>query len=222
MGAVIDPSWARGIDVNHFHPVVDWDALPPGLAMFAAKATDDSRQLGFVDPTLAAHRDGARARGFDLVTYYHVAGPGDGAEAVQRVLAAVGKLAPNEGIALDIERGPASEITIDYVEAFYAELERQGACTGHDLGYWSAGVWALMGNPQWARASQVGLWAPRYKSAGQEPKLPPPWGAWTVWQWTDGGQTGDPYYCPGVGPCDASYFNGPRDALRAFVARPPF
>lgn len=209
----IDPTWAKGIDVSHFHPVKDWGAIPPDVVMLAAKATQGS---DFIDPTLAAHRTGARARGFDLVAYYHVCEPGDGAEDAERCAGVVGPLAPNECIVADSER--SALVDIGYLEAFYARLEALGLSKPFDHYYGSAGVYGLMGNPPWSRAARLGLWAPRYKSAGAPPKLPPPWSDYRIWQWTDGGQFGDPYSCPGVGPCDASVFKGPRPALQAWVA----
>ncbi len=39
--------------------------------------------------------------------------------------------------------------------------------------------------------------------------------AWTFWQWTDG--TSPPHTTPGVGQCDANYFYGDVEALRAYA-----
>lgn len=192
--------------------------IPADVVMFGAKATEGD---GVNDAAFEFHRDGARARGFDLTCWYHVARPGDPAAHAQRLAGVVGPLQPGECLVLDTERG--SRVDVIYTEGFYAELERLGATTPHDLYYGSAGVWTLMQARGWPRAAtgKVGLWAPRYKSGGEPPHLPPPWSDWRAWQWTDGGQTGDPYSCPGVGPCDANVFNGDRAALQAWIAGQP-
>lgn len=210
---MIDPTWAKAIDVSHWDPVHDFSAIPADVVIFGAKVSEGN---DVEDNMLGFHRDGARARGFDLVTYYHVARPGDPVAQAQRAAALVGPLAPGECMVLDTERG--SRVDLPFIEAVYAEWERLGVAAW--LYYGSAGVWTLMNARGWPRAAtgKVGLWAPRYKSAGAPPHLPPAWSDWTLWQWTDGGQTGDPYSCPGVGACDASYFNGDRAALQARVA----
>lgn len=215
---MIDPTWAKGIDVSHWDAVHDFSAIPPDVVMFGAKATEGDDET---DKMFAYHRDGARAREFKLVTYYHVAHHGDPAAHAQRIASVIGPLMPNECIVLDTERG--SRVDIPYCEGFYTELEELGLSRPFDLYYGSAGVYTLMGGRGWPRATagKVGLWAPRYKSAGVPPHLPPPWASWKLWQWTDGGQTGDPYSCPGVGTCDASVFNGTEADLEAFVGGVP-
>ena len=160
---MIDPSWAKAIDVNHFHPILDWDAIPSDVVILGAKVSEG---LHFSDPTFEAHRDGFRARPgrFDLATYYHVAAAGDPVAEAQFAASLVGPLAPGECLALDTERG--SRVDQPFIEAVYAEWERLGFATCHDLYYGSAGVWTLMQAHGWPRAAQgkVGLWAPRYKS----------------------------------------------------------
>lgn len=209
------PSGAKGIDVSHWSLVENFKEIPADVVMFGAKATEGN---SISDEAFLYHRDGARARGFTLTKYFHVARPGDPVAHAQRLAVTVGPLLPGECLVLDTERG--SGVDIAYVEGFYAELDRLGMSTSHDLYYGSLGVWRMMGNPPWPRAAagKVGLWAPRYKSGSIQPNLPPPWSGWALWQWTDGGKTGDPYVCPGVGPCDASVFAGDQAALEAFVA----
>jgi GH25 family lysozyme M1 (1,4-beta-N-acetylmuramidase) len=210
---MIDPSWAKGIDVSHWKRVQNFAAIPADVVMFGAKASEDA---GIIDATLSYHRDGARARGFDLVKYFHVARPGDPSQQAQHAAGVVGPLESNECIVLDCER--SSGVDVPFIEGFYAELEQLGLGRPFDLWYGSVGSWPA--GKGWPRAAngKVALWAPRYKSAGQPPHLPAPWAGWAIHQWTDGGATGDPYSCPGVGECDANVFNGARDRLQAFVA----
>src|SRR6185437_1822417 len=198
---MIDPGWAKGIDVSHWDRVRDFTAIPSDIVMFGAKATEGA---GIVDGALLSHRDGARARA------------GDPAAQAQHAADVVGPLAPNECLVLDCER--SSGVDAAFVEGFYAETERLGLGRPFDLWYGSVGSWPP--GQDWKRATsgKVALWAPRYRSGGQPPHLPAPWAGWAIWQWTDGGQTGDPYGCRGVGPCDANVFNGSRAALQAFVA----
>lgn len=208
---MIDPTWAKGIDVSHWDAVHDFDAIPPDIVMFGAKASEGA---SVTDTMLEYHRDGARKRGFDLVTYYHVARPGDPIAQAQRFADLVGPLQPGECLVLDDERGSAVDMA--FTEGFYNQLDEMGLSTPHDLWYGSVGSWPGKGWPR-AATGRIGLWAPRYKSGGAAPHLPPPWTTWRLWQWTDGGKTGDPYSCRGVGACDASVFNGTRAALQAFV-----
>lgn len=209
----IDPTWAKGIDVSHWDRVRSFADIPADVVMFGAKASEGA---GIVDAALEFHRDGARARGFDLVIFYHVGRPGDPAQQAQHAASVVGPLAPNECIVLDSERG--SGLDVAFIEGFYAEAERLGLSRPFDLWYGSVGSWPE--GKGWPRAAsgKVGLFAPRYKSGGELPRLPPPWAAVRLWQWTDGGKTGDPYSCPGVGPCDGSYFIGTEDELRTWMA----
>lgn len=205
---------AKGIDVSHWNVVHDFGAIPADVQMIGIKGTEGD---DITDRMLAYHRDGARARGFTLVKYFHIARPGDPAAHVARLSHLVGPLLPGECLVLDSER--SSGVGVDYIEGFYAALENQGLATPHDIWYGSRGSWP--GGP-WPRAAagKVALWAPRYKSGGAPPTLPAPWKGWAIWQWTDGGKTGEPYSCPGVGPCDASVFNGDQLALQAFVNPP--
>ena len=214
---MIDPNWAKAVDVSHWRPIADVaQVVGAGIAMLAAKGTDNSRGT-FTDPTLLAHRQMARDQPFDLVSYYHVAGPGDGGDHAERLADLVGPLAANECLVLDVERG--SRVDAAYLFAFYARLDALGLRRPFDLAYLSRDVAAMIGLVSWpAELRLPGLWAPRYKSAGAPPNLPPVWSDWVAWQWTDGGATGDLYSCPGVGRCDASVFQGTRAQLQAWVA----
>jgi hypothetical protein len=82
--------------------------------------------------------------------------------------------------------------------------------------YTSKRIWRTIGDPDWAMASEVDLWSPRYNAQGVEPGLPKPWQdiGWKIWQWTDGAFP--EHVTPGVGKCDANLFAGDDQALAAF------
>lgn len=205
---------ARGIDVNHYHPVHDWAAVTAsGVSFIGVKATEGNT---LTDAALKAHRDGARTQPFDLVVFYHFARSGRPETQAVRLLDAVGPLQANERLCLDLEVLPDDPGSVlAWVDAFYGRLRR--ANPGHrHLIYTSRRIWTQFGNPSWAGAADIDLWVPRYNAAGHEPELPAPWTSWTAWQWTDGDVV--PFTCPGVGACDANVWNGDRATVRAWVA----
>lgn len=206
---------ARGIDVNHYHRIADFVAMQEAdLSFVGVKATEANHT---VDKNLVYHRDGLRKLPLDLVVYYHFARTGSPVKQAEHLINAVGPLAPNERFALDLEVLPAPpESVLQWVDEFYARLARSYAGM-RQLIYTSARIWEAFGNPTWNRDS-VDLWAPRYNATGTEPRLPKPWKKWTIWQYTDGGEHGPDYSCPGVGSCDANVWNGDRAAVRAWMA----
>ena len=204
-----------GIDVNHWKPIKDvFQVIAAGIKILGIKGTEGET---FTDPTLADHLAAARDNPFSLVWIYCVARPGGSATHARRLSDLVGPLRPNECLVLDVERG--SGVDLGYVDGFYGALAADGLLTGHDMIYGSK---ATLPWPAWPRAATIALHAPRYKSGDQLPQLPPAWSAITLHQWTDGGATGDPYACPGVGSCDASRFLGTQAELDAWVTRAPF
>lgn len=207
---------ALGIDVNAYHPVVDFAALAASTVSFVGvKATEGNT---ITDKQLAHHRDGLRQLPLDLVVYYHFARSGDPVHQAARLLGAVGPLQPNERVCLDLEVLPDDPGTVlRWVDDFYGRIQRAypGA---RQLIYTSKRIWDSFGEPQWPRAvrGDVALWVPRYSS--NEPLLPLPWAAWQIWQWSDGGEHGTPFAASGVGTCDANWWNGDRDSIKAWLA----
>jgi lysozyme len=204
---------ARGIDVNHYHPVRDWELIQDAAISFMGiKATQGN--LG-VDPTLRSHRDGFRQQPFVMGIYFHYATEGDPTHQAERLLDAVGPLRNNERLALDVEGKTPPQI--DWI----AECINELAQTYKDrtpILYASNRIWKQIGNPEWpAGVVKPDLWLPRYNASGAEPVIPAPWSEWKIWQWTDGGETGPEYSCPGVGECDADYFQGDIGALNAYA-----
>jgi lysozyme len=215
---MLDPTRAQGIDVNHYRPCSDFGAVfGAGMTFVGIKATEG---ISVVDSFLGAHRAGARAQPFHLVTYYHYARPGDADAQAERLMDRVGVLRDNERLALDVEGDAAPNI--HWIEAFIAKVA-SAYPDRRPIVYTSARIWDQIGKPAWPRATAGGvdLWAPRYNHAGNEPALPstfssPVWPAWTFWQ------DSEAFPCPGVsGPCDHSVFRGTADELRAYAALAP-
>jgi lysozyme len=195
---------AIGVDLSHWHPATDWGAiLASGISFVGAKATEG---IGNTDPKFVAHRDSARSQAITLAVYYHLARAGDPVAEAKRFLEVVGPMQPNERLALDTER--TSAVDIGWIGLFFKALPQDR----RHLLYTSAGVWTAIGNPPFAAAAGIDLWLPRYGTT-QEPVVPNPWKAWTIWQ------NAQDATVPGVdGPCDTNVFNGDIAALRAYVA----
>jgi lysozyme len=205
---------ALGIDVSHWKPVVDWSAVEAsGVSFVGVKATEGRTA---VDSKLRAHRNGFRQQPFLLGVYYHFARSGSARDQADRLLDNVGVLQPHERLALDFEVVPtaAPEDGLAWIAQFFARLDTTYADRRHIL-YTSKRLWRMIGDPEWPGAANVDLWCPRYNAAGVEPSLPKPWKNWSIWQWTDGDYP--EHVTPGVGRCDANWFQGDETALREYA-----
>lgn len=206
---------AEGIDVSHWKPVKDWNALTRAQISFVgAKATEGTT---VVDKTLRQHRDGVRDHGLALGIYYHFARSGSPSAQAERFMDAVGPLRTNERLALDFEVMTTAqpEEGLPWIAAFIATLKQEWPDRRPIL-YTSKRIWRMIGDPEWQKAADVDLWVPRY-NAKEEPLLPRPFvnQGWTFWQWSDG----DTPSCvtPGVGRCDRNYFRGDVVELRRYA-----
>ena len=212
---------AKGIDVSRWDPVTDWAAVKAaGISFVGMKATEGN---SITDPKLVAMQDGFRANDFTLGIYFHFARSGDPVKQANRLISSVGPLKPNERHALDFEvmLTPTPDGALPWVQRFI-EVLREAYPDRNPILYSSSRIWRMIGNPTWL-AGNTDLWVPRYSAIMQEPIVPGPWAAkgYRFWQWTDGGQTGPIYSCPGVGHCDASYFNGDEPALIEYAKLTP-
>ena len=182
--------WAEGIDVSHWKPVKDWDALSKvGLSFFGVKATEGNYN---VDPALEDHRKGVRVAGcFDLTIYYHFARTGNPMKQAKRFMDTVGPLRDNERLALDVETvpeyspGQSRLDAISWINLFLSEL-MSVYTDRRPILYTSKRMWRQFGNVPFTFIDQTDLWVPRYNDSMVEPSLPEPWSAWKFWQWTDG------------------------------------
>lgn len=207
---------ARGVDVSHHVFVTDWAALvASGRSFIGIKATQGT---GFVDPKLAAHRDGFRATsGLLAAVYYHYPDPANAPEAeAAHFVAALGPLRDDELLAQDVEQGPTGKGAppIAWQQRFDAALPKRyrqadGRLIPNGV-YTATHVWNEIGNPPWpdATAGNVFLWLKRY--AAEYGACPSPWSFPTFWQDSEAASV------PGVSaPCDTDQFClGDVDELR--------
>jgi GH25 family lysozyme M1 (1,4-beta-N-acetylmuramidase) len=194
---------AQGVDVSHWKPVRDFDELIAGRVSFLGiKASQGG---AYRDPTLAAHRDGRRARAASLVgaIFYHFPAGGSPAQEAANFLGAIGELRDDERLCLDVEQGPTGlgAPSFDWIREFVAELPQDRNRV--PLIYTAQHVWNEIGNPPWpdATVGKVDLWVKQY---GPElTKLPSPWTFARFWQRSEGGAA------RGIGgPCDLDEFTG--------------
>jgi len=216
---------ARGIDVSHHKPIKDYRALfDSGVSFVGVKTTEGNT---FTDPMLLTHSHELRKEVDDLklVIYYHFARSGDPKQQALRFMDKVGPLKSNERLSLDLEVLPAfkpntepdNDSVLEWMTKFYSEIfEIHG--DRRPFIYTSRRIWRMFGDPEWSMGGDIDLWAPRYNTTN-EPALPAPWKktGWTIWQWTDGGDTGPEHSTPGVGRCDANYFRGDETSLDEYM-----
>ena len=208
---------ARGIDVNHYHFIADAGAVfDSGVSFVGVKATQG---ISYVDPTCSANRIALRSQPFVLGFYYHFAQVGDPVSQAHHLLDVVGVLRSNERLCLDLEDDKTGKpaVALTFATAFYGELLKD--TSRRPLLYTSDRIWQQLGNPDWDLAAQVDLILPRYGLI--EPVVPKPWRAlvkpWSFWQYSE--QLAVPGISDGI--CDASFFNGDLDALKAYAALAP-
>jgi len=210
-------SRAKGIDVSHWKSVKSWqDVYDSGVRFVGIKTTEGNT---YIDPKFKEHRAGARGQLFSLIIYYHYAKPGDSRRQAERLMDVVGQLRPHERLCLDLETSVTAkpQDTPDWVTAFYETLLGEACRESKPFIYTSKRIWYGFGNPEWALASEVDLWAPRYNADGIEPTLPKPWEqrGWHIWQYSDG--EFPEVITPGVGKCDVNFFNGDEAALEIYA-----
>jgi GH25 family lysozyme M1 (1,4-beta-N-acetylmuramidase) len=209
---------AKGIDVNGWHPVTDFSLLASSDVRFVGVKTTEG--LHSADRMLTRHRDGLRHLDLDLIVYYHFARSGSAADQAYRLMSAVGDLRANERLCLDLEVSLGDSVNVEqWLNEFFSVIGGKYP-EKKQFVYTSKRVWDMLGGKDW-RGHNTELWAPRYNNADLEPRIPSPWEAWKIWQWTDGGDHGPSYSCPGVGACDANYWNGSNADLKKWMGENP-
>ncbi len=192
------------IDLSHYNSSVDFARLKSaGILGVIHKATEG---VSFADPMYAARQQSAAAAGL-LWGAYHF-GTVDDPEAQARFfLERVGNQASL--IALDYETNPTgASMTLAQARAFVACIH---TLTGRWPGiYGGAYLKQSLDGTRDAVLSNCWLWLAEYAPAAS---LPPGWGAWTLWQYTDSAQVA------GVGACDRSWFNGTAEELAEFWSK---
>ena len=206
---------ARGVDISKWKLVKDWNALKAsGVTFVGMKVTEGNT---VVDKTFRNSRDKFRATGFSLGMFYHFARSGRADLQAERLMDIAGPLRDNERLVLDFEvTTTAPEDGLAWIDLFFDTLDKSYPDRRHII-YTSKRIWRMIDDPAWARASMIDLWAPRYNTQGVEPAMPTPWKSigWKFWQWTDGDFP--QHVTPGVGKCDANYFQGTDDDLKRYA-----
>jgi len=188
---------------------VNWhEVASSGVGFAFMKATEGT---GYTDATFRANWANSRAAGIAVRGAYHFGHPGTNAVAqADHFVDTVGSVGAGDLMALDIETsdgvGPSGVAA--WCKQFVDRvMERTGLPASRVVVYTGAWFW----NPQ-AGGSDVlanhPLWVSGYV---QSPPMPRGWSTYTFWQFTD------KHNFPGISPCDASYFRGQEQQLRAMA-----
>ena len=213
LGTFAPPAEAQlhGIDVSNYQGNVNWNSVKAAGNSFGfCKATEGTT---YTDPYL--HQNWANMQSAGLVRgAYHYGHPGTSATAqaqyfVNAVQAAGGFAGGTNSLqlVLDLETtdGLSPSQVWAWTQSFIAEIKtltgRPGIIyTGYY--FWRDNV----GNP--TNNLNCPLWVAAYGVSS--PMVPPAWGYWTFWQYSDTGSV------PGVsGNVDTDYFNGSLTGLHA-------
>jgi lysozyme len=194
------------IDISHWDREVDFQSVASsGVVGVMQKATQG--QLD-VDPTYNGNR--IKAIGASLLWgAYHFGTGDDGVRQAEHFLSVVGS-SENVLLALDFEQNPAGpSMDLEQARAFVTHVQAQ---TGRYPGlYGGSYLKSLIGAASDPVLAQCWFWLAQY---GPTPVIPPNWGTWTFWQYTDGAYGPEPHTVLGIGRCDRNFFNGPEAQLR--------
>lgn len=202
----------QGVDVSHYQPTVNWDALKSSAAFVFIKATDSTTG---VDPRFSAHWSGAKKVGIPRGAY-HFFHPKHDVKA--QVVNFVKHVSPDPGelpAVLDVEEfkdeyvGYDCETLTGMVKTFTEGVEK--ALGYKPIIYTNHQTWktSFCGHPHFL---DYPLWLAQYTPHPTEPKMPEGWKQWHFWQYTESGKVdGIP------GQVDQSFFNGSVDELKALL-----
>ena len=195
------------VDLSHHNGVVDLTtaATTGGIVGVLHKG---SQGLTYVDPLYQTNQQKARTAGL-LWGAYHF---GTGSDGVQQAEFFLKQVAPATDtlLVLDFEanaQGPS--MTLEEARAFVTHIQQTtgrwpGLYAGHYLK-------ALLGTSKDDVLANCWFWLSQY---GPTAVVPPNWGTWTMWQYTDGGLGPAPHDVPGIGRCDRDRFNGSLASLK--------
>lgn len=192
------------VDLSHHNAVVDFKKLKAGgiVAVFH-KATQG---LGFVDKSYAPRRQQALDAGL-LWGAYHFGVGADGSDQADFFLE---KANPTDQTLLVLDYEPnltGPTMQLDQAREFVEHVNHRtgrfpGLYSGHLIKEQLSGSSAI--DPV---LSNCFLWIAQYN--GPQPlNVPPTFGKWTFWQYTDGVMGPTPHEADGVGRCDRNRFNG--------------
>lgn len=200
----------QGIDISHYQPTVDWDAVKTSVSFIFVKATDNT---GVVDSRFAAHWSGAKKAGLPRGAYHFFHPKYDVdtqvANFTQHLKSDPGELPP----VVDVE-----EFKHEYdsftCEELAGKLQRFSQGVEKALGrkpmiYTNHQTWQMSfcNHPYF---TDHFLWLAQYTSQPSlQPKLPAGWKRWHFWQYSESGKVA------GISAqVDQSYFNGTERELK--------
>lgn len=197
------PNKVYGIDVSHFQGSLNWAAEKAQGRLFAVASVGDGL---YQDPNFATNWAGMKAAGVIRGAYQFFEPGIDPIQQADILIAKVGKLGDGDLPAtIDVEAtGNQSPATVAArVGQWLARVE---AGTGRKPMIYT-GPYFWQDHVSSTAYGAYPLWIADYGVSA--PKLPAPWGAFKIWQYSDSG-----------GSLDLDLFNGTLAQLQAF-ARPP-
>jgi len=203
-----DDIWV--VDLSHHNTVKSFtSAAADGLIGVIHKATEGA---SYKDPTYKGRESQARGAGL-LWSSYHFMRPGNQRDHFKAYL---NFAAPREGerVCLDYEDEKLSLSSLydamDYISEVRPDLQMT-IYSGHLLK-------EQLGSKNDARLAKASLWIAQYTTAGSPSWPTATWPQWTLWQYTDGDNGGQPRNVAGIiSPIDCNRFNGSRENCIAWL-----
>lgn len=193
------------IDLSHHNTNVDlMMAKSDGILGVIHKATQG---VSFVDPTYRPNREKANSAGL-LWGSYHFGTGSDGVSQAEFFLSVV-QPGPTDLLVLDFEANPQGpSMTLEEARAFVTHVhDITGTWPGLYSGHY---IKELLGSSKDSVLGNCWFWLSQY---GPTAVVPPAWGKWTMWQYTDGAVGLEPHSVAGIGRCDRDKFAGSQDEL---------
>lgn len=203
------PTFNVVVDLSHHNQAnVDFTrASAAGILGVIHKATQGT---GFVDPMYATRRTAASNAGL-LWGAYHFGTAADPVAQAKNFLK-VANPTSNDILVLDLEKNtttPGYDMTLDQARAFVGFVQN---ATGVTPGlYGGAYLRDQLGSALDPVLGACWLWWAQY---GPAALIPPNWGSFTLWQYTDGHHGNPPFNLDGVGPCDRDLYQGSSNDLQ--------
>lgn len=187
------------LDISHHNTISSFDRIrAAGIAGVIHKATQGT---GYVDPMYGRRRQAAIDAGL-LWGAYHFATGDD-------VIAQIGHFLDNAKpenntlIALDHEPNNGDELDLDGCKSFLEKIEEQ---LGRKAVLYSGNlIKEQLGSDQDEFLGSHRLWIAQY---GPVAKIPPAWGAWWLWQFSESGSVDG-----AGGKLDLNAYNGSDEDL---------
>lgn len=183
----------KGIDVSHYQGTVEWELVASAGVSFAyVKATQGARMI---DWRFERNMEGVRSAGLQFGAYHFMDPRTEALPQAEHFLSVIDEAKSSDlPPALDIETAPGwggmtQEVRVKRVAHFMSlVMERTSV---RPILYVSPSFWTeIMGAPSQADGLEFGdgpLWIAHYTQAA-EPRIPPPWTQWTIWQYSSIGR----------------------------------